>query len=389
MISEGVVQAVKRHRVRSVLALVLAVGVTVTAVSYLRAITAPGTDGIGVRSVEWVRSHGGSGLVRRVESIWYSHHQPARGGVADTAVVRHTPTTFSPKYLLATVHLPAPRPLHPIITPALAGEGHWTPVGRLVGGLPAVYTTYLRPDPLHRGLVTGVAWIDSDLVRATLFSGFDVPGVTGFHDVAPTSGAENKTLVAEFNSGFRMQDAYGGYYSEGRLVYTMRPGAASLVIGADGRATVAQWGRDATMASKPASVRQNLDLIVDRGRPVPGVSSDTTHRWGATLGNNLFVWRSGLGVTPDGALVYAGGAGLSVFTLANVLAHAGAVRAMELDINTDWVDFFYFHPAPGQAAAPVNGTKLVSTMAESTRRYFEPSSRDFIALFANPRTIRH
>ncbi len=42
----------------------------------------------------------------------------------------------------------------------------------------------------------------------------------------------------------------------------------------------------------------------------------------------------GLGVTADGALVYVGGSGLSIVDLANLLARAGAVRAMEMDINT-------------------------------------------------------
>ncbi len=380
---------IRKRPVRSVIVMILVAALVVTGFSYVRAMTSPGTDSIGARSVEWVRSHGGSRIVRWAESVWYSHHQPPKGGVANPSVVRRTPTVFSARSLSTTVHLPPPRPLVPIVWPAMSGEGDWTPVGRLVGGLPAVYVTFLRPDPVHTRLVTGVAWMDSDLLKAVLFSGMDVPGVLGFHNVAPTTATENTNLVAEFNSGFRMQDAYGGYYSEGRLIYTMRTGAASLIIDKNGRATVAQWGRDASMSPEVSSVRQNLDLIVDHGRPVAGVKSDTSHRWGATLGNKLFVWRSGLGVTKSGALVYAGGPGLSVFTLANVLSHAGAVRAMELDINTTWVDFFYFHPRPGGLAAPSNGTKLVSTMADTTARYFQPSSRDFIALFANPTKIRH
>ena len=54
------------------------------------------------------------------------------------------------------------------------------------------------------------------------------------------------------------------------------------------------------------------------------------------------MWRSGLGVTADGAVVYVAGPGLSALSLANLLVRAGAVRAMELDINTDWVDFFTY-----------------------------------------------
>ena len=53
--------------------------------------------------------------------------------------------------------------------------------------------------------------------------------------------------------------------------------------------------------------RQNLDLIVDGHQPAPGVQYNDPARWGYTLGNDVLVWRSGLGVTADGALVYVGG----------------------------------------------------------------------------------
>jgi hypothetical protein len=191
--------------------------------------------------------------------------------------------------------------------------------------------------------------------------------------------------VAAFNSGFRLQDAAGsGYYDQGRTAAPIINGYASLVIYRNGRATVGKWGRDVTATPDVVSIRQNLNLIVDEGRPVPGLTDDKFQKWGATLGNKLYVWRSGIGVTADGALVYVGGSGLSIYTLADVLARCGAVRAMELDINTDWVDYYYFNPPSGAAAAPANATKLLPAMVQSTKRYFEPSSRDFIAMFAAP-----
>jgi len=356
--------------------------------SYVSAITAPGTDSLQAKSVEWVRSHGGSGIVRWVENEWYSHHQPPKGGRANVALATHPATPFSSANYANVAHLPVPPPLHPIVPGPVEGEGQWTPVGRLVGGVPAVYSTYLRPDPAHTSLLTGVAWMDTKLLKATLFSGTDVPGAPGFKDVAPPTAEQAGQLVAQFNSGFRMQDSDGGYYSEGRLIYTMRPGAASLVISDNGDVTVAKWGRDATMGPTVASVRQNLDLIVDQGHLVAGLQSDSTGKWGATLGNKLLVWRSGVGVTANGALVYAGGPGLSVYTLANVLLHAGAIRAMEMDINTYWVDYFFFSPQPGTPASPANGTKLLSSMYGATNRYFETSSRDFVSMSADPQPNR-
>jgi hypothetical protein len=133
-----------------------------------------------------------------------------------------------------------------------------------------------------------------------------------------------------------------------------------------------------------ASVRQNLALVVDGGVPVPGLQSDSNVAWGATFGNAVLAWRSGVGVTANGALVYAGGPGLSVYTLAQVLAHAGAVRAMELDINSAWVNYISYAEAPGVPAAPENGTKLLPGMQWSTGHSFEASSRDSITLSATP-----
>ncbi len=63
------------------------------------------------------------------------------------------------------------------------------------------------------------------------------------------------------------------------------------------------------MTPQVAAVRQNLFLMVRDGKPVPQVTSDPNVTWGATFGG-AGVWRSGVGITADGALVYAAGPGL-------------------------------------------------------------------------------
>jgi hypothetical protein len=132
------------------------------------------------------------------------------------------------------------------------------------------------------------------------------------------------------------------------------------------------------------SVRQNLDLVVDNGHPVSGLNANDTTKWGFTLGNRVYVWRSGVGVTADGALVYVGGPDLNITDLADVLVRAGAVRAMELDINTDWVNFStYAPPSSTGVATATDGSELLSTMAGGAGRYFQSWwSRDFITMSA-------
>ncbi len=349
--------------------------------SFGSAVTNPSNGSPVAAAAEWVRDHGGSSLVRWSENFWYSHHQPPKGGKPPAGAIPApgAPTVTS---ISSVHHLTPPLPLTPFASPAIPGEGYWHPAGRLVHGLPAVYETYMRPDPVHTSLVVGIAWMDTTLLKATLYSGSYIPGGGPWHYTAPVSPTDAVNLVAAFNSGFRMQDAQGGYYAEGHMVYPLVNGAASLVIYSNGNATVGAWGSEVSMTSNVVAVRQNLQLLVDNGAPVPGLNANDTTRWGLTLGNQVYVWRSGLGVTSSGALVYVGGPGLNITTLANLLVRAGAVRAMETDINTDWVNFCTYDPATGVPASPATGTPLLSSMTGGPARYFTDWSRDFITMSA-------
>jgi hypothetical protein len=204
--------------------------------------------------------------------------------------------------------------------------------------------------------------------------------------MAPITGAALSTLDAAFNSGFRMQDSGGGFYMAGTTAVPLVAGKASLVIDSSGNVNIGSWGTEVAMTPSTAAVRQNLDLIVDNGAPVPGLNANDNYRWGATLGGRVQVWRSGLGVTADGALVYVGGSGLSIVDLANLLARAGSVRAMEMDINTSWVNFSSWALPTGAAASGTSGTLLTYDQATSPTRYFSPLSRDFITESVRPYT---
>ena len=316
-----------------------------------------------------------------VENEWYSHHPPRIGGAPPKGSIRR-PHAKPVVVSIGPAHLPPPAPIKPFASPAIPGEGQWSPAGRLVKGIPAVYETTLRPDSVHTSYVVGVAWMDTKLLKATLYSGSQIPGGGPYPFTAPIQPGAASGLVAAFNAGFLMPQANGGYYTDGQTVIPLRTGAASFVVFRNGTSTVGQWGRDVTMTPNVVSVRQNLDLLVDNGQPVPGLNAADTTQWGNTLGNAVYVWRSGLGVTADGALVYVGGPGLNITDLANLLVRAGAVRAMELDINIDWVNFSTYQPStPTGLAGPANGTELLPDMTGTPARYFESWwARDFITM---------
>jgi len=292
----------------------------------------------------------------------------------------------------ASGHLPLPPTVVSPVTTPLPGEGVWHPVGRYSAkGIPAVYEAFVRPDAVHTSFIAGIAWMDTTLLKGQLYSGSFIPG-GGHHfsHSAPIKNADSTTLVAAFNAGFRMQDAQGGYYTDGTSILPLRKNAASVVFYKSGVVTVAKWGRDATMTSDVVAVRQNLALIVDDGHAVSGLNAADSTKWGKTLGGSYYVWRSGLGVTADGALVYVGGPSLTIVNLADLLVRAGAVRGMEMDINTDWVQFSVYHGALGKVLnggdgisllSAANGSPSNSQMNGPPSRYFTTWwNRDFITM---------
>jgi hypothetical protein len=81
-------------------------------------------------------------------------------------------------------------------------------------------------------------------------------------------------------------------------------------------------------------------------------------------------------VDARGDLIYAAANGQTVGSLAQILIRAGAIRAMELDINSYWVTFItYGQPNASQPAS------LLPAMTRGPERYLSPDDRDFFAVY--------
>ena len=168
--------------------------------------------------------------------------------------------------------------------------------------------------------------------------------------------------MAAFNGGFRFQDAHGGFYLDGRQAVPLQAGAASVVIYANGHIDIGHLGQrgdhDPPRQRRPAEPGAHRRQRPDR----PRRHLQRHPLWGATLGANTVVARSGIGVTATGALVYVAGPALTARSLAESLQRAGAVRAMALDINPEWVTFNFYHharpadPGHGDQALPPDAT---------------------------------
>lgn len=346
--------------------------------SVLKTLAAPGNSSVEARLAEWGRSHHLGGVVTWLENKRYEVDPPRTGGslshddLAQLATVTAPPLP-SRKNVLA--------PMRPFLADPVPHEGEWAPA-IVRNGVPVVQVAKLRSDPQHTSYLSAVAWIDQKRSRFVLHPGSQEPGGAGWAEPNHLPPHQWPGLQAAWNGGFRLTngDAKGGFYLDGRTWGDLRYGQASEVLLRDGSMQIGQWGRDVRMTPDVVGVRQNLVLLVDHGAVNPSVDSSDANLWGVTVNNAYFVWRSGVGITADGDIVFAMGPALSVRTLAELLRRAGAVRAMELDINAEWVSFMtYTHPpAPGE---PVP-TKLLPEFKRHGNRYFSTEERDFVAVYA-------
>jgi hypothetical protein len=141
-----------------------------------------------------------------------------------------------------------------------------------------------------------------------------------------------------------------------------------------------QWGRDFSMNSCIAGVRQNLKLLVDHGKVTTDANSAVRSTWGATLGGGAWVWRSGVGITKDNRIIFVYGPALNAKDLAQLLQRAGAVEGMQMDINPAWMKFDYY--TAGSHPSNPTPAPLLPNQQPSPYSYFTPSTRDFTAVYA-------
>jgi hypothetical protein len=217
--------------------------------------------------------------------------------------------------------------------------------------------------------------IDQRLQQIGWHPGSDVPGGGGWPFPDHLTGTELTTVVATFNGGFTNPSSRGGVRAGSRSEGTLRTGAASFIIGRTGRADIVQWGRDRVPADTVV-VRQNLDLLIDHGRPAATVGQDDTRVWGLGLHHRHATWRTAAGITRQGDLVIVVAPRATTRQLAQYELSAGAVTAMELDINPQFSCLMtYTHS--GRVTSAHN---VLPQQQGTPTRYLRPSRRDFFSI---------
>ncbi|MGH3273799.1 MAG: phosphodiester glycosidase family protein [Streptosporangiaceae bacterium] len=356
------------------------------------ALTNPGGGTTAERAAEWARDHDMGPLVTFGE--WVSYKSPQVGGKPSFSLVgpsvkaaagrksgKHgkkipvKPAPPKPGFAVpVTLSSPAGKPL--------PGEGAWRSL-YVVNNTPAIYATFLRPDKVHTSYAAAIVSMNPHLLRFELRPGAEDPGPGDYGGAQPIIAPGTRTgLAATFNGGFKIISSGGGFYLNGvHRGGPLRKGEASMVYYRDGSFAIGTWDEHGlVMTPDVLGVRQNLLPIVVGGQVPSTVDQNVETTWGATLGGGYYVWRSGVGVTADGRIIFVYGPALDVRTLASLLARAGCVEAMELDINPDWTKFMYYEPGahPGNPK-PVS---LLPDQVQPATRYYVYANRDFTAVFA-------
>jgi hypothetical protein len=359
---------------------VLAVFLCLVGWSVGGALTAPGGGTTAERLAEWARDHYLGPVVTLGE--WLTYQAPKVGGKPSFSLTGPSAAVTKSKRLKAKEALLF-KPPHRLSSPAgtpLPDEGKWR-VLVTVHGVPAIFGTYLRPDRVHTSYVSGIASINPQLVKFQLHPGSEDPGPGNWGAAPAIAPGSRRGLLATFNGGFKISTSDGGFYLNGITRGALTPGVASVVYYRDGHIAIGVWHHGGLrMTSSVVGVRQNLHLIVVNSQVPSSVDSNVETSWGATLGGAYYVWRSGIGVTKAGRIIFVYGPALDVRTLAGLLQRAGCVSAMQLDINPDWMSFMYYSPRRHPSdPTPLN---LLQDQLQPPDRYYVGGNRDFTAVYA-------
>jgi len=192
-------------------------------------------------------------------------------------------------------------------------------------------------------------------------------------------------VVAVFNGGFKQSAAAGGAVVDGLRLVPLSRGRMTIGIDTGGHWAMGVWG-STTFPPKgfhPISYRQNLGPLVLNGALAPAAAPSQWREWGDPLGGNPLEPRTGLGVDRRGNLIYVATMGRVLQNqLGQALISAGAVAAMQLDINPYW-------PIMGASLHPLHANgglfPVQLPMSEHSPTIYEGGwQRDFFVAMAEP-----
>jgi Phosphodiester glycosidase len=268
----------------------------------------------------------------------------------------------------------------PVVSPfgALSGEGVWQPYIVDASGRTVAYRTFVMPDDVRRYVVVGVVAFDLRATQLHFVLGSEEPKSSVAIERTgriPTADAQPGRILSVFNGGFKADHGQYGAMFNHTVVLPPITDHMTVAMYPDGTVHMGTWGREIADSDQALWWRQNGPPIIHLGQVNPLTSQMTARNWGASINGSVAVWRSGLGLSQDGrVLYYAAGDSLVVLALARGLQAAGAYNAMQLDVNNYWV---YFGAVKAEGTRLTNEALFEQMKGSDPRRYLNGFGRDY------------
>jgi hypothetical protein len=348
-------------RVRRIVTRIFGLILLVGAYSCGRAILQNNGQSVTGNAAAWARNHHLNFVVDAAEKIRY-------GSPPSEQEAKSFP--LAPLDSVIETNTPAPLPVFQ--TSSLPGEGVWTPV-RSKGIRPIVWVAANRPSKKFKSVTATYALIDQQELTARLYKGTELPGGNNWVDGNHVLKEDVQNLVFAFNGGFLKNHSKGGYFTEGRELWKLKNGAASLAIDSDGHIHIGTWGKDIPTGGwkgrKWVSVRQNLLPAVSNGIVSPELVSGY---WGGGKNGEIYVLRSGICERNDGRLLFIIIGDADATMTATAMRDADCKNAMFLDLNETYPRGYVF----------TNGLpkKIDTRMWGRDDQYLTKSLREFFTL---------
>lgn len=191
-------------------------------------------------------------------------------------------------------------------------------------------------------------------------------------------------VVAVFNGAFKQAAKGGGAMVDHVVLEPMLRGYMTIALNAAGRWEMGVWGARnfPTPGFGAIALRQNLAPLVQHGALTAAAQTSNWKFWGDPINENPLTARTGIGLDAQGNLIYvATMTGVLAPTLARALIAAGALTAMQLDINPYW-------PILGASPSPLHKNGVFSVQLPGAEHnasiYASGWERDFFVALAEP-----
>jgi hypothetical protein len=267
-----------------------------------------------------------------------------------------------------------PKPMLPILSPPLAGEGQWLlldhdPFITRSRGLPAPFvTSFLRTDKQRRDTRIYMTLWDPRQVALHMEAGTVEPvsasGEAG-SGLVPRVPEVMKRLVAGFNGGFQAMHGEYGMQVSGVMYLPPKPYAATVMELRDGTTAFGAWPPSGEVPAEVLSYRQNLTALVQNGKFNPWGRG----WWGGTppgWQDNIHTTRSGICLTKENFVGYFFGADIASDTLAQGMLAARCVFGVHLDMNPGLAGFEFYNVEPKSEYSPLGRPLQADWEAEAS-----------------------